>query len=455
MPPPSAALRAGADSVDAGRQERPVLIRTWVDGASLPDASGRGFHDRYFPGVAEWLTEHGLRAITVPALQDPPGGERAAWAALRATGREFLSAGRRYRASDYAFALREHARAATMRLGRVDVGGLDVTGLFAAERVRAAFDSDTMLAALWERLPLRLAAEGIRPLAVFDMFENLAYEKPFTRGMRRHLPGVPVVGYQHSTLSPNLLANFVPASEAPFAPLPDAVVCDGRLSKGLLAAEGLPERLLHEGPALRFGHLFRGGPASREPEPERDEVLVPLPLVRDAAAELLLKVVRALEGDPARPVKVKPHPMGPVEPILVAAGVDALPGHFEVVGGGMGEWIDRAGVVVSLGSSALYESLAAGVEVIVVGRDAALDLNPLAWHPDLARLVHGPEAIADAVRAAFARTPAERAALRERATEVLRETFNPIDDSGLGAFWRAAGYESEPAPTNSRTASTT
>jgi hypothetical protein len=90
-------------------------------------------------------------------------------------------------------------------------------------------------------------------------------------------------------------------------------------------------------------------------------------------------VLHALDNCPHLLVKVKPHPMMPQSELMRHCGIDAVPGHFQFVEGGLDEWLDRARFIISAGSAVLYEAVAAGVPAIAVGREGGLNLNPLAW----------------------------------------------------------------------------
>src|SRR5262249_38207607 len=157
------------------------------------------------------------------------------------------------------------------------------------------------------------------------------------------------------------------------------VVCNGPAFRDILVREGLPGDRVVAGPALRYRHL-REAPAAHG-----DRILVPLPLMDDVACDLLGKIVAGLAG---LPVALQPHPMARHAAQRSACGVTGLPEGFEIATGSMGALLAQAKVVVSTASSTLLEAVAAGVPVVVVGRDAALDLNPLEWYEGLAPVAH-------------------------------------------------------------------
>lgn len=416
----------------APRPPRPrdgeVLIRTWVDESSFT-ADGQ-FRDRYFPSLADWLSEQGRPVRTWPSFFNLRRSHRDAWRALSAARADFLPDRRVLRWSDRARTLGAALRSARMPGGEVELAGLDVTRVFAEERRRTAFDDGTLDALIAGHLPRRLAQRGLAPAVFVDTYENMIPEKPLIAGFRRDAPDTRLVGFQHGALYPMFLCNFVTPGEAEFAPLPDRVVCNGERFREILVSEGLPGRLAVVGPSLRYRHLFERSEEHSDGERE-PIVFVPLTLDEEMRVELVAKLADALGDFRAARIALKPHPMGPQRD--VAPGVE-IPSHFEIVGGEMSEWLPRATASVALGSSAVYETLAAGVPIVIVGREAALDLNPLGWEPDLGSVARTTAEIREQLERLLALTPEERRAFRERAGRLLRESFEPVTDERMRTF---------------------
>jgi surface carbohydrate biosynthesis protein (TIGR04326 family) len=358
---------------------------------------------------------------------------RAAWRVMTDADSGVLAPRSFYRSSDYLFALRIGFEQARMSLGALTLAGKDVTGLFEADRHRFAFDGGALEAILSYRLPMRLAEAGYGPDLFIEPFENMIPEKSLILGFRRYLPRTRLVGYQHSTVPPMLLCNFVTAGESRIAPLPDRVVCSGKLFRDVLVANGLPSELAVVGPALRFAHLWSRPPRTDHDPDDAGAVLVALPLTLDAAVELLWQVLDALGPSDDVQVLVKPHPMVAMEQVLSAGRVQQLPEHFHVVTGSMEDALRRSYAVVSFGSSALYEAVAAGVPILVVARESGLDLNPLVWHKDLDDVCRTPAAIREGLIRARDLGAVERERYRDRA-ERLRGDFGEVNDETMSAF---------------------
>lgn len=414
------------------RSGRPLaLIRTWVDEASLR-ADG-GFSDRYFPGLAEWLEERGHDVVKVPVLFGLERPWAEAWASLDRGDRCYLAAESLLGLRDHVAAVLDGIRFGRIHFRDVTLAGLDVSPLFEEERRRTLLDESSLEALLSARLPRRLAAAGWDVSVAFDPYENLNVSKQLILGFREASPRTRLVGYQHSSAPPMLLSHFATAAEAAFAPLPDIVVCNGPLFADVLVAEGLPGGRVVTGPALRYAHLWDEHPAAGR---ER-AVLVPLPLEGSAAAELAFKVVAAFGDVQDVAVWLKPHPMFGREALLRALGVAELPPSFELVAGGMAEWLGRAGALVALASTTLFEAVAAGVPLVVVGRESALDLNPLGWHDGLAPVISDPDALRAQVLELLDLPVGERERRVAAGRELLERSFGRVDEAAMEAFLEA------------------
>lgn len=366
----------GSDNAPIGREV--FLLHTYLEATCL--GPGHRFRERYFPGLAAWLESQGHEVAMLPVISSNVGlSYRAIWEWLRRSDAKFINCHRYCRLGDYMRALAESWRSARLPFVCIDLAGFDVTRLFVEEQRRTAFSSVSFL--LYLHLPSRLREQGIVVRELVVEHENMIAEKLLAIGFRRHMPSTKILGYQHSGLYPSLLCSQIIPDEAAIAPLPDRVLCNGRFYLDILKDIGMPEHLLVEGPALRHTHLKRlrahndsGAAADRVRE---WDALVLLPMMKSDAAELLLKTMQALARISVQRVALKLHPMLSRDMLLKEAGLDQLPSSFSLVAGELGQLLGEARVVVCMSSTAILEVVAAGVEMIVVGRESALDFNPM------------------------------------------------------------------------------
>lgn len=414
----------GRDSSPAGRDL--FLLHTYLDDACL--GSDHRFRERYFPGLAAWLESQGYAVAMLPVIFNVNRSYRAVWKWLRSSDTRFYNCHRYCRLSDYTLALTESWRSALLPFADVELVGINVTRLFVEERRSTAFATANFL--LYLRLPLRLKQHGIAIRELVVEHENMIPEKLLTIGFRRHMPDTKILGYQHSGLYPSLLCSQVISEEAAIAPLPDRVLCNGRFYRDILLNIGMPEHILIEGPALRHTHLT--GLRIADDDDVRDDrtpgwdVLILLPMMKSDAAELLLKALEALAQVPVQRVALKLHPMLNQAKLLREAGVAQLPPIFSFVNGDIEKLLHRTNVVICMSSTAILEVAAAGAKLIVVGRESALDFNPLGFIKNSQPPVFFATELVARLEAALKSDQLDQGAINPPPLQVA-ELFNPPD----------------------------
>jgi len=405
-----------------------VVLRSYIDDACC-GADG-SFRDRHLPGLADWFERRGCNVWTIPVLQNVSRSYEAVWEHFRTCQQRFINPDAYFTWRDLAWTCWIGVKQVMRPTGPVRLEALDITALFDEDRLRFGFEHGALQWILMTRLPQRLRAAGLSVDLVIHPFENQIPDKSTMLGFRGAFPRARIVGYQHSTLPPMLLCLYPTAGEASFAPLPDRVVCTGRLWHDVLVRGGLAGERVRVGPALRYAHLRQAG-ATGAGAPY---VLVALPVEKSAAVEVLVKTIAALGGLNGLPVRVKRHPMMPEDELLRSGALAGLPANFAFVTEDLPALLPSARVLISAGSAVLLEAIAAGVPVVVVGRETALDLNPLAWLPEQKPVQRTPAGIRAATQRLWDLSAEERHQLRHRARDVLAACFSSADPSDLSAF---------------------
>jgi hypothetical protein len=125
--------------------------------------------------------------------------------------------------------------------------------------------------------------------------------------------------------------------------------------------------------ALRYAHLFE--PHDHDGGKDLDEaiIFVLLPFLLDDAVELLSVLLSALEHISSQgPLWVKCHPDYSSTALKKLFGPEPWPERFIIFEGSMPEALGRASVVIARGTSAIAETLAWGVPVLMVGKQTSL-----------------------------------------------------------------------------------
>ena len=423
---------------DSGKPR--ILIHTCADEACL--GKDGAVRDRYFTKLPRWFREQGYDVVTVvwPSYFRRPLREVFRW--FRSRTEAFLIP------EDY-FCLRDYPKAVLTVLSQFFVGGgagsfhgRSVGPLLATERLRQASAASMVRFHLYAKMVERLKAQNFRIDGYVDMFENMGVEKPVARALHEHYPRTVVVGMQHVPFDPFLMLytvgrRVVAESRSVF---PDRIVCCGERFREILAENGFPREILRDGVALRYLYLqdLQAEPVGDEArDGTHDTVLVVLPIELEAAAEIVSKVRKALDGLPVKGA-VRPHPMTDRKNLLAVLGILELPETLSWADGDMGPWLRRSCCVMSSATAAVFEAILAGVPVVVVGRDVGLERNPLSWwekdEPMFAPR-YGTAQIREALRSVLNLSPAQRRQKMDRARELVQACFQKWDDQLLSTLF--------------------
>jgi len=120
--------------------------------------------------------------------------------------------------------------------------------------------------------------------------------------------------------------------------------------------------------------------------------------------------------------------------LLTEYGIGKLPDHFKFSRENMLEWLPRVQAVISMSSSVVHEVAAAGVPLVVVGRYAALELNPLGFFPDRNQVFYSPQQICQELKRLMNLSPEKKQQYQARAEEILNISFNSVTEASLETF---------------------
>lgn len=424
-------LRALAAAAWSGRGAPPApgspsaLVLTWA-GAGYFGADGP--KDAYFGRLAELLEARGWKVAVLPWLYGPgrPLTEAMRW--LRRQARPHLVIEDFLTPRDYWDAAALCLSGARLPDGEHHaVGGLDISALVRAERARQAAETAKTPSLLYRPAFARMAAAGWSPTLVTYTFENAGEEKATLAAVRAAWPAARTVGFQHWTAPfPMMLQHFA----APDGPLPDVVACNSPFVKELFMKEGFPAARLAVGPSLRYEGLLAGRPR-REPEPGL--VFVALSLEREACAELLESLVPAA-ALPGVTLALRPHPMMPASDWGALEREGLVPKGARIAEGPAAGWLERCACAVVSGSTAALEYALMGVPVIVVGRDASPDLDPLAYFPEFPPPVRDAAELRARLREAAPASPEAELRAGAWADKARSLLLSPVNDRTLSVF---------------------
>jgi len=353
-------------------------IELLIDAYVYPDSwtQDGSFSDRHLPGLLEWCREKGVRAAIYPfpvhfSLYQLPG----LFKRMQADKVPMLPFESLIRLIDI-------PRAAALCLGyarrrtvcsRFD--GIDATLLVAGDRFKAS--TAGLLPLLLLMAPGRMGGNGIRPRCLFDWFENQPIDRANALGFSRI--GCRVVALRPYVLYPMFASLYTSERQAQAGACPSqARVCGQAMESQLRRYDGKTH--YRSAPALRYGHLF----SPRRSQVEGSALLVLLTHSREESLGILACLLPVLRAKPDlfSKVIVKPHGDFAGE-CLHRELAERWPWTAAAVWlrwelRPVDQLVQEARLTVSAGTSAALEAVCRGVPVILIGRRAGLEMNPLA-----------------------------------------------------------------------------
>lgn len=414
-----------------GRKQ--VLLHNYLNEASFNESNQ--YYDRYFGRLSQWLEKKGYYLHIIPSIFEFDKSIYSVYKQLRSSEINFIIAEDFYGLRDYFRSIKTSFKLLFLPSGDINFETLNLSHLIKKERL--IFASASMDLFMYRDLPSRLKEAGLKFDLLIDVFEGMIPEKALLLGMKKAFPEAVCIGYQHSFINRNELSHFTYDPKTADSILPDKIVCTGPFTKNILIKEGLPENKVVAGCALRYEYLWqsKGQPYLLKKGETEDNVLVALPLVVNVCADIISKTALAVNELKNTKFFFKPHPM--LSPAVIVKLIDncGLDGNYEIVQGSMDEYLCKATVMVTSGSTAALESLALGVPVVIIGSETLLDFNPLDWFETAyAKMYFEPEEIKQRISELQLMTDIEKKELRQYGKYLLKQCFTPVSDKGMEVF---------------------
>jgi hypothetical protein len=263
-------------------------------------------------------------------------------------------------------------------------------------------------------------------------YENKSLEKALLLGARASRPALPIVGYQHTSITRRHLTLRFEPGEAAVTPLPDRIVTAGQVTRSYLERHGnYPAGIFVTGCALRQAWDASLPRAPRPGKPPR--LLLALSSSRAELVEAVAFVRSAAERH-ALEVGVRPHPNFPLTllPAELRAWVTERATDFS--GTPLAQNLEWCDAVAYVSSTVALEALMRGRPAVNLRLSDAIDPDPLLEPAPLTWKVDSPDGLIRAL-AELRDLDAEAFAQRQHASiEKMKEYFRPISNEALAHF---------------------
>lgn len=408
-----------------------LLIDTYLDPDSL--ANDGTYHDKQLPGLLDWYRAQGVRAAIYPfpvhfsLRQLPELFRRMQVSRVPVLPFELLT-----RLTDIPKSAAVCLEYALRDMNCSHFENFDVSPLVEGERFKAC--TAGLLPLLLLIAPSRLAANGIRPNTLLDWFENQPIDRANAIGFGR--AGCRVVALRLYALYPMFASLFTSERQVRAGTCPPLALVGGAAMEKQLTRNDHHTRYRRV-PALRYGHVHN----ARRHDEEGDALLLLLTHSREESLAILSCVLPVLRDVPECFPKVLIKPHGDFGGDRLRREVASRwpwavsMSRIEWTSQRVEDLVCEARIMISAGSSAALEAICRGVPVIVIGRQAGLNMNPLL---DVdGRLWTMAYDASDVGRAIDAWSPRHPLSLAERVAtgEAIRaEYFEVVDEQAMKAF---------------------
>lgn len=409
-----------------------VLVDTFLLEGDI-DADG-SFHDRFLPGLLDYYRRQGIAAASAACTEALPFRLlRDAYRAMRnsetrfAPNELFLRIPDIFEGQRCAWRSEKNSPAfSNMPFVGLDIG--HVASFWWKISVRR-----TVIARIYSAVGARMRTAGVAPQFFLDWCENQPIDKAMQMAFSRSDGATRTIAVRQYSPAENVLSFFPSTGEVARGVVPKENWVCGRRTAELFArhdALGVYRTV----PALRYSHLYSSEVASRGGE----DLVVFLTSAMGEALSILEIAFSDIDKTLAtfRSVRIKTHQALQVNIPKLATGRWPQIQGKEVVweSASSSALLPSAALVLTAGSSVAVEAVCRGIPVVLTGRTAGLDVNPLEdIESPIWRVVYTPAEFNALVENWLPSLPP----LMERQAsgmEIRADYFEPVTEEGMQAF---------------------
>jgi hypothetical protein len=268
-------------------------------------------------------------------------------------------------------------------------------------------------------------------------YENNPWEKMCMMAVRKYSPETAIVGYQHTVVPQSSANMFISREERKIIPMPDKILTVGDAPMKIMERYGYFENGdIEAACALRFEYLFNMTSANTE---RRKDGKIRILLAVDGIFEvykMVNYVISKLGGDDVYLIKIRTHPVLPVEGFAhkLICDVSGISNFSVSDNTSLKEDIEWADIIMYWGSTVSLETISMGKPVIHYKMDSVLSYDPLFECEYLKRVVSDRNDLRPVIAQLCSLTDTEFFHEREKAKSYLDTYFFPVTEGSLNKF---------------------
>ena len=418
-----------------------IFVRTWISDRTI--SSDGKLQDAYFPGLYEYLEREGYEVIIIPNFHNLTLPGREIQRRINRCKYQFFIPENYLTWKDYFNVLRVLIhQAAISNVNNVEHNSKDISKILSETQKAGIFSANTYIA---QAFALKnLSNKGFKIKSFIYTFENMFPEKPLSYAVKEYFPGVKSIGFQHSVLYPLQTCLYPATQEWKDMPLPDRIVCSGKLFLDIYLKHGAHRERLVLGPALRFNNLISKCENDHLDFSlkvfEKNKILIAFPLAEADALELAIKsseAIKLLVDVKMLKIGLKPHPMMLVDKLnIIESFFNDVQCDVEIIDKSIDEVLPQYSLLITMASGVIFDGMIEGLPVIRVGRSHSLNFDPADFiennsYDFKAQTI---EQLKELICKLLVMNDEERLRVLHYGRQFVKESFTPVNEKTLKSF---------------------
>lgn len=408
------------------QKEYDVCFRSWFDQRFL---LSDGYDDAYFGSLPNIMKEKNKRILGIAGILEKFTSVIKKMMTLKHW--DLIPEEHFMRISDLGFVFRKLFFSGKFKFGEIRFGNLDVSILF-HRQMRWVNDVDRAIYNLMRYQSAKRLRMVIMFKKYFQPFENYAWEKMMTAGIKEIDINCVVAGFQHAFVSRNSFKYFPGRVEALLMPLPDQIVSLGKVTYDILEKYGsYPQKIERlVGCALRQ----KWSAMSRTQKKSGQTILIPLTMVKTETKRIIEFLIGAGVEKSSYNFYLRPHPACQFSSIEQEFGIQ-VPFNIQVsMGKTLQDDLNYTDVLIYCWSTVAVEALNWGIPVLYLDILKPMYVDPLFQCDHLKFSTDNPSSLLQIIDNIIDIKEEDYLNQKNIAQEYIQNYFYSINENNLNPF---------------------
>ncbi len=409
-----------------------ILIRSWITSGTL--SLNGDYSDRNFGSLPKWFKSKNYQVFILPMYFNINMPIVNLFSLIKKQNVKFLIAEHYLKFIDYVKAIYTGWKILMIPLKDIYLDGTDVTKIFVEVQRLEGFSNGTLHSYLVYALLKRMKESEFKIDKFYYPFENNSNEKSFILGCKKFFRESEIVAFQHTAWYDNQLGMFLGKNEYKHHPIADKIITSGPIYLDIIKNAGFPEKLIFEGPNLRFKSVHDKIPGKKKLN-EKTNILIPLTVDKNRAYDMLHKVKVISDSLTQVSFFIRRHPLLNYEDLNFFLKKIEFESFQYADKGTLNDWLSNTDLILTSGATILIvEAVCMGIPVIKIEPDNNFLLDPIFWTDYPIKSVNKHHEILEAIEKIFNMTNNEKEEFEKLGNQLSLNYFSKVDNNNISVF---------------------